>query len=186
MKLLLFYKIICMLSLKEDKQFPTELDFVKPFFFNAPIGNFDSSTLNFFKTNLSFHYETKKGDWSAVDNDTKTDCYYQDFYFGEHPIFKHSFDTGKISFYYPERNGVQNLFSITLEISFANEQECSSAYNTIIDKFKNLSFRKFFKNGETITWNKEDFNHFKHIYFSYRKETTFDSRIFYELDLKGK
>lgn len=179
-------KIITLLSINLSDQFPEELNVIKPFLFNAPVENFDSTSLNFFKNDSSFNYQFTKGEYSVISNGIQSDAYFHDFYFSYHPVFNKTFDTGRIIFYYPERNGRQHLFSIMLQLNFSTEQECSNAYSIITKKLKNLPARKDLENHEAILWQKDEFDYFTHLYFSFRKETVVTATTFYELTLQGK
>jgi len=98
-------------------------------FFKAPIENFDSTTLSFFKRDSSFRYEEKKGDWSAIDNNGELSVRLYSFYFDRHPAVHIAFDTGRVVFAYASRNdgADQELVLISLEFSFKNEEDCRQA-----------------------------------------------------------
>ena len=178
-------KIITLLLINVNSQLPEELSVVKPFFYNAPIESFDDVSLNFFISDTSFNHQFTKGEYSVISNGVQTDTYFHDFYFSQHPVFK-AFDSGRVIFYYPERNGKRHLFSIILQLDFSTEQECKNAYSIITEKLKDLPDRKDLENHETILWHKDAFDRFTHLYFTFRKETAINAITFYELMLQGK
>jgi hypothetical protein len=102
------------------------------------------------------------------------------FCFQTHPVFK-NFETRKILFGYSDNNGKR--ISITLELCFNSEASCEQAYNSVLESFKNLFDTTDLGNNDFLYWRKNDFSHFKYLYFIYTKHKALHSRIANEIEL---
>jgi len=163
-----------------------ELGLSKPFFFNAPIDNWDTSVIDYFKRDSNFRFAAEPGEWKAVDHTGIIETDGAVFYFHSHPLFK-DFDTGKIDFCYITRNGNRRLHSVCLILSFKDEEECKVAYDSVLERLKDLKEDTDLGNNEYLVWLKDDFSHFKYLYLSYTPEAPdFRGRRFYWLRLQGK
>gem|GEM_PF-6600679 len=180
MKFLLVYTIIFMMN----STAPTELDIIKEIFFNAPIENADSTVIDFFKNSDNFRYEEKKGTWNLVYGGNTYTQWLHSFYFQQHPLVGNSFDTGRVLFYTSDHPVEGEVFSITLELQYKNQNDSKKAYIILSDKVNKITAACTLNRDSTIHCHINEFEDFKKIFVSFRKET-YRSKIAYEIELRG-
>jgi hypothetical protein len=160
-----------------------EIDLLRPIFFNAPIGSFDSTALEFFEKDSMFRHVSGKGEFAIEDHFTgsRLDYYYDDFHFKKHALFT-ALDTGRVIFSYSERSNVRNLNTISIELRFTNEEQCKLAYDGISNAFNENSKH----NIKDVHWMVEGFGDCSTLLINVRKETYLFSRDIYTITLRGK
>jgi hypothetical protein len=168
-----------------NKTETNKLKFLESLFLNAPIENFDSSTLAFFEKNTSFKHLIKKGDYTAITHEGNVKVFLQhNFYFENNSVIPNLFDSGVIRFNIIETNGTNNILSIDLELVCKKIQNSESLYSYIDSSLK-LTNKTIIEDGSTIIYTKKDFDDFTTIRISFKKVVNVFSAVFYEIDLDG-
>ena len=165
--------------LTTQTKYPAELNMLNDLFFKAPVGNFDSTTYNFFSNNDSFTCEIKNGDYAIQSGNLFVSNVLHYFYFKHHPVITGPFDTARIGFVYEIINGEPTgIGNILLDITFKNEEDCKRAYDLLaelLSKMDHLISPPEDKRRVSITT--ADFIQGKKLFLSIHKNDWPDPRI---------